>query len=110
MVMKRDPGKEEFWRQSIVEAESSGQTIRGFCRGRGLNENQFYSWRRELRVRAAERTEKPGFVELVTAVGADVGAGVSVRIDERISIVLDRGFDGQTLKAALAIVAAVGAE
>ncbi len=107
--MKRDTGKEKFWRQAIVDAESSGQTARGFCQCRGLNENLFYSWRRELRVRDAERKENSGFVELVTAVGASGGAGVSVRIDERISIVLERGFDGNTLNAALAVLASVDA-
>ena len=35
-----------------------------------------------------------------------VAAGVSIRIDERLSVVLERGFDGETLKAALACVCA----
>jgi hypothetical protein len=31
-------------------------------------------------------------------------AGVSIRVDDRFSIVLERGFDGAALKAALGVV------
>ena len=107
--MKRDAEKEKFWRQAMGEAERSGKTVRGFCQDRGLKDNQFYSWRRELKLRDAERSEQPGFVELVPPAGANVAAGVSVKIDERIRIVLERGFDAETLKAVLATVGVAGA-
>ena len=44
--MKRDAGKEKFWREVVGEACGSGQTVREFCRQRGLKENLFYMWRR----------------------------------------------------------------
>jgi hypothetical protein len=99
--MKRDAEKESFWRQAIGEAESSGKTVRGFCQEKGLNENQFYSWRRELKLRDAEGSEQRGFVELVSSAGTNAPAGVSLEVDGRISIVLQRGFDREVLKAAL---------
>ena len=105
--MKHDAGKEEFWRQVIGEAASSGKSVRGFCEERDLNKDQFYWWRRELRRRDGEHGERRGFVELVAARGARVSAGVSLKIDDRISIVLERGFDSETLKAALGVVGAV---
>ena len=105
--MKRDAGKEKLWRAAITEARSSGQSVREFCRQRRLKENLFYAWRRELKTRDAEAAEKGGFVELVRPTGGQQGAGVSLRIDDRLSIVLERGFDGATLQAALA--AALGA-
>ena len=105
--MKRDAGKEKLWRAAIAEAGSSGQSVREFCRQRRLKESLFYAWRRELKTRDGEATEKSGFVELVRPAGRAEGAGVSLRIDDRLSIVLERGFDGATLKAALA--AALGA-
>ena len=52
--MKRDAGKEKFWRKTMVEAQGSGQSVREFCRQRGIKENQLYAWRRELRTRDAE--------------------------------------------------------
>lgn len=100
--MKRDAGKEQLWRKAMAEAQGSGQSVREFCRQRGIKESQFYAWRRELRTRDAEGAEKGGFVELVRPAGRQEGAGVSIRIDERVRIVLERGFDSAALKSVLA--------
>ena len=105
--MRRDAEKEKFWREAVAEAYGGGQSVREFCQARGLKENQFYAWRRELRLRDAEASDRPGFVELVRPSGSS-GAGVSVRIDERIAIVLDRGFDRDVLKAALSCLREAG--
>ena len=105
--MKRDASKEKFWREAIAEAVGSGQSVRVFCRQRGLKENLFYSWRRELRLRDAEAAEPPGFVELVRP-GGGGAAGVSIRIDDRVSIVLQRGFDPEALRATLACLGDAG--
>jgi transposase-like protein len=101
--MKRDASKEKFWRGAIAKAGSRGKSVREYCRKKGLKENLFYSWRRKLKTRDAAAAEKGGFVELVRPAGS-AEAGVSLRVDDRLSIVLERGFDGATLKAALAAV------
>jgi len=100
--VKRDASKEKFWRKTMAEACSSGQSVRKFCRKRGLKEDLFYAWRRELKTRDMEAAEQGGFVELVRPAGGKAGAGVSIRIDDRLSIVLESGFDGAALKLALA--------
>lgn len=107
--MKRDGKKEKFWRGVIAEAGKSGLSVRAFCRQRGVKENLLYFWRRELRLRDAEAGQKGGFVELITAVAVGGGSGVCIRIDDRISVALDRGFDGPTLRAALACLRAEAA-
>lgn len=105
--MKRDASKETFWRQVQGECRSSGQSVREFCRQRELKESLFYAWRRELGRRDGEESEKSGFVELVGPAGRKEGAGVCIRIDERLRVVLERGFDRETLKAALACLCAL---
>lgn len=102
--MKRDVAKETYWRAAMAELEGSGQGVREFCRQRGLKERLLYAWSRKLRIRAVESVSKAGFVELVgpSAAGRPVESGVSVRVDDRISIMLGRGFDGPTLTTALA--------
>jgi hypothetical protein len=105
---RRNAEKEKFWRATMEEHGVSGKSVRKFCEEKGLNENLFYGWRRELKLRDAEAAGKGGFVELIRRGGQAVTAGVSIRIDERISVVLERGFDGETLKAALAAVGVVG--
>jgi hypothetical protein len=105
--MKRDAGKETFWRQALGECQSSGQSVREFCRQRDLKESLFYAWRLRLGRRDAGVSEETGFVELVGPAGEKEGAGVSIRVDERIRVVLERGFDRETLKATLACLCAV---
>ena len=41
--------RRELWRQRIAQQESSGQSIRAYCRGHGLTEHAFYGWRQRLR-------------------------------------------------------------
>jgi len=121
---RRDLEKEKFWRKLMAQRQQNhGQTVHAFCKEVGVTESQFYRWRTELHERDAEqspaagfsevgktRAKRPragtarrsGFVELVQPAGPRNGAGVCVRIDDRIDIVLERGFDAQTLKTALA--------
>jgi transposase-like protein len=103
--MKRDPEKEQFWRGAIVEAEGSGMSVRAFCQQKGLKEGLFHAWRRQIRVRDAGTNDQPGFIELVRPANIPT-TGVSIRIDDRISIVLQRGFDRETLREALACLPA----
>jgi hypothetical protein len=48
---RRDAEKERFWRKTIDEQCSSGQSVRGYCGRKGLSEPSFYAWRRELQRR-----------------------------------------------------------
>lgn len=41
--------KREYWSKLIAEQEVSGQTIRAFCKERGLGGHSFYFWRKRLR-------------------------------------------------------------
>jgi len=41
--------RRELWRQTIAQQETSGLSIRAYCRGRGLHEHAFYGWRQRLR-------------------------------------------------------------
>ena len=48
MSTKQEQRREE-WRQRVGEQVSSGQSVRAFCRERGLKEHSFYGWRQRLR-------------------------------------------------------------
>lgn len=45
---QRDRSKERFWRRAVRQWRQSGQSIRAFCRERGLSEPSFHGWRRTL--------------------------------------------------------------
>lgn len=55
MASRRDPRREQLWRQHIAAWSRSGQSIRGFCSARQLSEANFHAWRREL----AKRDRSP---------------------------------------------------
>ncbi len=90
--------RREQWRQRIGQQESSGQSIRAFCRERGLKEPAFYGWRQRLRkqntpvgfalveTKPAQETVPP--IELILARG------------ERLRI----PHDAATLKLVLAVL------
>ena len=56
---QRDPGREQFWRETIAAWQASGLSAREFCRRNRLTETSFHSWRRELRRRDEEATPRP---------------------------------------------------
>lgn len=40
--------KREYWSKLIAEQEASGQSIRAFCKERGIGDHSFYCWRKRL--------------------------------------------------------------
>lgn len=90
--------KREYWSKRIAEQEASGQTVRPFCRERGIGEHSFYQWRKRLRetmpVRFALLDPKPTSVstepafELVLTSGERLRIGAQVNA-ETLRMVLD---------------------
>ncbi len=52
---KRSAEKEKFWRLVVDEQRRCGLNIRMFCQQKAISEPSFYSWRKELQKRDAER-------------------------------------------------------
>ena len=53
------------WSAIMRDQQASGQTVREYCRERGVSEHRCYYWRKRLR--EAEDERRGGFVELVGA-------------------------------------------
>lgn len=58
--------KHEYWSKLITEQKASGQTIRAFCKERGVADHCFYFWRRRL---GLGRSEAVQFALLKTVAG-----------------------------------------
>lgn len=56
----RSAEKEAYWRGHLERQWSSGELIRGYCRLRGVSEESFHFWRREIGNRDREATQKRG--------------------------------------------------
>ena len=95
---KRDEGKERKWREVLGEQRRSKQSVRAFCRERGLKEASFYRWRQVIYRRDRRDAEATGAealpsrmpalapVMVIDGPSGDVKSSASV-----IEIVLDGG-------------------
>jgi transposase-like protein len=82
-----------YWSKLVAEQETSRQSVRQFCRERGIGEHSFYQWRRRLRAsppvrfalletRAVEASGEPATLELVLTNGERlrINNGVSAAV------------------------------
>ena len=112
--MKEKTERAKYWEGIIAEQAETDTTIKAFCEERELSEASFYWWRRELqglnKRRSRRRSKKPGssaatsaFVEVVASPASACcgSSGVALRLDNGVSVVLDPGFDRDTLSAVL---------
>jgi len=81
--------REQFWRDTLAAFPTAQQTVRDFCRSRGLPEKRFYTWRRKLGLSPVASPTPPvrptpGFVPLRvvpdTLAAVELGNGLSVRV------------------------------
>ena len=96
--MNQQEQRRELWRQKIAQQETSGQSVRVFCRKQGLTEPAFYAWRQRLRkqnppVRFALVETKPS-QEPVAPIEVMLVSGDRLRIPR----------DAATLKLVLAVL------
>jgi transposase len=90
--------RRELWRQRIAQQQTSGQSVRVFCRKQGLTEPTFYAWRQRLRkqnppVRFALVETKPA-EDTVPPIELMLASGDCLRIPR----------DAATLKLVLAVL------
>jgi len=118
---RRDPAKEQYWRQLLQRWQTSGQSVHAFCRTHELSRPLFYAWRGILAERdaaaAAPRSNvptpaaaSPAFVPV--HVRADDPAEVNTPEDACLEVLLSGqrvlrirpGFDAATLQRLLAVL------
>jgi hypothetical protein len=96
--LKRDPGREAFWRQSLIKFRKSRLSVREFCRREKLHVSAFYFWRRTLQQRGAKqgRGKPPAFVPLVLG-DAHAAAGITLELRGGRSLRLSESFSVERL-------------
>lgn len=91
------------WRKTLADFQSSGLSIRGFCRAHGLPESAFYFWRRELTRRdhrPAKRTTVAKRAFMPIRVVASVPLEVVLRSGQVVRVAA--GFEAAHLQAVVA--------
>ena len=103
---QRDPTRERSWRETILDWQASGLSIRAYCRQRQLTETAFHYWRRELRRRDAKSAPRPAAAFVPVAVIPAAILAVEVRCPSGHVVSLPHA-DAATLRALFAALAPV---
>ncbi len=89
--------KLEHWSKLIAEQEASGQSIRAFCKERGIGDHSFYFWRKRL-----GQSEPVQFALLKTVTSAAPTLELILTSGEQLRI--GNGVDATTLRLVLEVV------
>jgi hypothetical protein len=109
MARTRNEDRRQYWQKAIERQQASGQSIVGFCAEEGVSTASFHAWKRRCRrpqrgahSKATEEALVP--VQIVSDPLAGMGtlevqwpSGVVLRV---------RGYDAQTISAAVASLSA----
>ena len=98
-----------YWRQVLARWQRSGLSVRAFCRAEGVNEPQFYWWRRKL---SQVETREPAFVpvHVVTEeLSAPAPRDIEVVLANGRCLRVGPGFDPHTLVTLVNLLEARGA-
>ena len=99
MNRKLSSTRRDYWRKLIGEQGGSGQSVSAFCRGRGISEGSFYTWRRRL---SEETPMKFALVETGTAGDAASSLELALTTGERLRIAPKA--DASTLRMVLSVL------
>jgi hypothetical protein len=91
--------RQEYWRKVIGEQSGSGQSVTTFCRGKGISDASFYTWRKRLR---EETPLKSALVEAGTNGNGAPGVEMVLTSGERLHI--GCGADASTLRMVLSVL------
>ena len=98
MASRRDPRREQFWRQTIAAWSRSEQSIRGFCSAQQLSEASFHAWRREL----AKRDRSPSRSVKFLPVHVHGEALIEVSLPDGLVVRAPAAIDATTIAALVA--------
>ncbi len=103
-VRETEADQEQFWRMAIETWQSSGLSIRQFCKNEGLSEPHFYQWRKKLNGSGLgsehqDLTESPAFIEV--AIPKDNHIAVELLLTSGNTVRIHSGIDTATLNTVL---------
>jgi transposase-like protein len=90
--------RRDHWRAIIEKQATSGKSIVAYCRETRINQSNFYKWRRILQ---EQQPFAGDFLELIPNKPTKTASGVHIRLDSKLSIEVERGFDPFTLRAVI---------
>jgi len=105
-MTKRSKKARTQWRRLVSEQARSGQTVKAFCRERGLCRPYFFVWKKRLKKGTPAKFLEVQVTERGPSRCGD--AGVEIRLQNGRSLMVKPGFDAEHVRALLAVVEAAG--
>lgn len=101
-----DADQKQFWQMVLETFQSSGLSVRNFCKQEGISEPAFYSWRRKLSDNNSQRSEqgdaKPSaFVEVSIPQNSSV---LELLLSSGNTLRIHPGTDNKTLSNVLSVL------
>jgi len=110
--LKTETEQRQFWQMAVDTWQSSGLSVRQFCRQEGVSEPSFYAWRKKLMPPAAPEpgpgTSCPpsGFIQ-VSLPEASI-RGMEFVLSSGHTLKIPAGVDRQTLTAVFSALGEAG--
>ena len=95
-----------LWEKRLIEYEASGQGVVSWCQEQSIRENQFYYWRRKLRLVQVEKGQPVKWLSLDLELGKQKSHytdSISVHVGQ-VKIELKKGFDQQLLREIIQVL------
>jgi len=86
-----------LWEQRFAEYEASGKTIKAWCQEQAVKENQFYYWRKKLRMNQVANNQPVQWLSLELEQVRFAPDSIAVHIGQ-ITIEIKKGFDHHLLR------------
>jgi transposase-like protein len=108
---KSDTDQQQFWKMVIETWQSSGLSVRQFCKKESLSEPSFYSWRKKLTDDKPEqdnqhKPEPSTFIEV--AMPKNNSAAIELVLTSGNTLKLPNGVDAKTLTTIISVIHQAG--
>jgi len=107
MELKADTDQQQFWQMVIETWQSSGLSVRQFCKKESLSEPSFYSWRKKLAGDDSQqdnqhKPESSAFIEV--AMPQNNSAAVELLLTSGNTLRIPAGVDAKTLMTIISVL------
>ena len=104
---KPDTGQQQFWQMVIETWQSSGLSVRNFCKQEGLSEPAFYAWRKKLnKSNEPKDTNSSAFIKV--SMLKDNPAPLELVLSSGNSLRISSHADSQTLSDVITVLHKAG--
>lgn len=103
----RDTNLRSLWEQRLADYEVSGKTIKAWCREQSIRENQFYYWRKKIRLEKDEKNQPIKWLSVNIAGNRPIACdAIAVHIGQ-VTVEVKSGFDHNLLREILTVLQTV---